>query len=419
MSAEARETRLPDYGEFARMIYGTSIISDPWLAGAERFRLRGAVLGEGQAAELYLAAERVGQVYDEVAEVVRRCPELATDFFGLTPYQHLMWLASDGRWHGIARVDLFCCADGRVRACEMNSDTPSGEAEAVILNELLHPYHPGTIDPNAGFEGRFWQMLCASHHAGTPRRAAIIYPTDLPEDLSMIALYRRWLERRGCEVALGSPYNIGLDRSGRLTVFGAEVDLIVRHYKTDWWGEREPIWENQEPYPDPAPLDAALLPLLDAERRGAVTVVNPFGSVLTQNKLSMALMWEHQDLFSPPARAWIREYFPETRRLAAFDPGELPREEWVLKSDYGCEGDSVVCGPYVKPADWRLAQAAAVGRRWVAQRFFEVATDDEGWRPNYGVYLIGGRAAGFYTRLARAATDYTALTTPTFIRPNR
>ena len=35
---------LPDYGEFALMLYATCIISDPWLAGKERFRLQGVRL---------------------------------------------------------------------------------------------------------------------------------------------------------------------------------------------------------------------------------------------------------------------------------------------------------------------------------------------------------------------------------------
>lgn len=414
------------YGEFARMLYATNIISDPWLGGAERFRLQGVVLTHEQALKLSEAAERVGAIYHELTEVVRRQPHLIDDFFGLTPYQKAMWLASEGYWHGIARVDLFICDDGRVRACEMNSDTPSGEAEAVLLNRLLHPYHPGTMDPNTEFEERFWQMLAASYQARMPkskkqpapepRRIAIIYPTDLPEDLSMIAIYRSWLERRGCTVVLGSPYNLGTDNQGRVTVFGEVVDLIIRHYKTDWWGERETIWENQPPYPDPDPLDRELRLLLEAENRGRVTVVNPFGSVLTQNKLTMALMWERRELFSAQAQEWIAEIIPETRRFTALDPAQLKRTEWVLKSVYGCEGDSVVCGPFVKPKDWRVALKMATGRHWVTQRFFKIAPIEGGWLPNYGVYLIGGQAAGFYTRLSATSTDYTALTAPTFVQ---
>src|SRR5215470_8645054 len=177
------------YGDFARMLYSTGIISDPWLGGKERFRLRPALLSRPQAERLRTAAERIGLIYHELSEIVIRRPELLDQFFNLTPWQKAMWFASEGRWHGIARVDLFICADGRIRACEMNSDTPSGEAEAVLLNQLLHPYHPNTTDPNTNFAESFWQMLVASHRARltteeNPQSVGIIYPTDLPEDLS-------------------------------------------------------------------------------------------------------------------------------------------------------------------------------------------------------------------------------------------
>ncbi|MEK7833218.1 MAG: glutathionylspermidine synthase family protein, partial [Acidobacteriota bacterium] len=151
-----------------------------------------------------------------------------------------------------------------------------------------------------------------------------------------------------------------------------------------------------------------------------VTVVNPFGSVITQNKLAMALMWERQDLFSAEARAWIAELIPETRRVTELDPHQLRREEWVLKSVYGCEGDSVICGAFAKLQDWELALATLIPRHWIAQRFFEVAPIEdvqtaEKMLPNYGVYLLGGQAAGFYTRLSKKATDYTSVTAPTFV----
>src|SRR5262249_47975907 len=157
-------------------------------------------------------------------------------------------------------------------------------------------------------------------------------PTDLPEDLSMIAIYKQWLESRGCRVLLGSPFNLGVDAKGRVTVMGEPVDLIIRHYKTDWWGERETIWANQAPFPDPDRLARELTLLLEAENEGRITIVNPFGAVVTQNKLSMALMWERQELFSPQARQWIAEYIPETRALATLGSTELKQEDWVLKS---------------------------------------------------------------------------------------
>jgi len=411
------------YGEFARSLYATGVLSDPWMGGRERFRLQAAELDGDLAEALKVAAERVGLIYHELANIVLRRPDLLDRFFELTPWQKAMWLASEGRWHGIARVDLFVCRDGTLRACEMNSDTPSGEAEAVLLNQLLYPFYQALSDPNRDLEERFWQMLVASHEAGagagrgtSPGIVAIIYPTEIPEDLSMIAIYKQWLEARGCRIVLGSPFNLGIDRNRRVTVLGEPVDLIIRHYKTDWWGEREPVWANQAPFSDPEPLEKELTIILEGENQSLVTVVNPFGSVVTQNKKSMALMWECRELFSEESQSWIAEYIPETRRLLSLDPDPLNQPEWVLKSDYGCEGDSVVCGPFVTPKDWRLALAAAIPERWVAQRFFEVLPSEDELLPNYGVYLIGGCAAGFYTRLSKKATDYTAVTAPTFIR---
>ena len=410
------------YSEFAQRVYATGMLSDPWLNGRERFSLAPVLLTAAQLQAFYTVAERLALIYHELAEIVWAKPELLDEFFALTPFQKAMWFASEGRWHGIARVDLFLCTDGQIRACEMNSDTPSGEAETVLLNQLLHPEHPHTTDPNAQFAARFGQMLEASLQSIRPvaplpqRSVAILYPTDMPEDLSMIALYRHWLTARGCQVVLGSPYNLGTDAQGRVTVLGEAVDLILRHYKTDWWGERETIWTNQQDYADAEPLARELLPLLEAEQAGRVAVVNPFGAVVTQNKLTMALMWERQDLFSAPVRQWIRAYVPETRRLATLTPNALPRKDWVLKSAYGCEGDSVVIGALVKPKDWFLALAAAIPRHWVAQRFFAVAPlAGTAFLPNYGVYLLGGRAAGIFTRLSQKATDYTSVTAPTFV----
>jgi len=414
-----------DYEQFAQKLYQTGILSDPWVDGRRRFSPAPQTMPRAQLEEMFLIAERMAQVIEEMAVIVRQEVSLLDDYFMLTPWQKLMWLAAEGRWHGIARVDLFHCADGRWQICEVNSDTPSGEAEAILINEIVRGEGPGLpdlVDPNAGFEERFWQMLVASDRSTRPSaaglsRIGVLYPTDQPEDLSLVALYRSWFEKRGCQVVLGSPYNLGLAADGRVTLIDEPVDLLLRHYKTDWWGEREVVWRDQVDYPDPDPLERELSLLLAAEREGRVTVVNPFGAVVSQNKLSMALMWEQRHRFSSASRQWIEDYLPETRRMVDLDPMTLAREEWVLKSVYGCEGDSVIVGPFVTDEVWRQAITQLIPRHWIAQRYFEVAPvrrpdEYEGWRPNYGIFVIAGHASGIYTRLSRQATDYQAVTIP-------
>lgn len=413
-----------DYAAFAQELYETGIISDPWLEGRERFRLEPVILAEEPYARMCAAAEGIGRAYDELAGLVWRNPSLLDDYFHLTPYQKLMWLASGGRWHGIARLDLFVLADGSVRTCEMNSDTPSGEAEAVLLNSLRHRFHPDAADPNAKFGERFIAMILAMHEASTGAVGAaqpsigILYPTDLPEDLSMIALYRRWFEARGHSVTLGSPYNLHRTPEGGVALFEHPIDIMIRHYKTDWWGERIPAWNDEEDYDDPDPLEIPLRLILDADAAGTLTVVNPFGAVVTQNKLTMAFLWNEADGFSPESQQAIRSFIPETHRLCDLDPAALAKDEWVLKSDYGCEGDEVVIGRDVGDDIWRRSLEAAIPERWIAQRYFEIMPDGSGMSPNYGLYLIGGRASGVFTRLSPRSTDYHAVVPPTFIARN-
>ncbi|HEY0081652.1 MAG TPA: hypothetical protein VGB61_02585, partial [Pyrinomonadaceae bacterium] len=279
-------------------------------------------------------------------------------------------------------------------------------------------------DPNATLGARYMSMLRHSHEKNAPARplanVGIIYPTELSEDLAMITLFTRWLEAEGIGVVRGSPFNLRRTARG-LEVLGVPVDLIVRHYKTDWWGERVPVWNDTTGYPDPEPLEGPLGALLAAESGGEVTVVNPFGSVVTQNKLSLAFFWEEQERFSRRARKWIRRYIPETFRMERVGAARLLAEQasWVLKSDYGCEGEETVCGPFVSEDIWRRTIEQARPEHFVAQRFFRVRPDESGRLANYGVYLLGGSAAGFFTRLSRQGTGYAAMTVPTYIGGSR
>jgi hypothetical protein len=256
----------------------------------------------------------------------------------------------------------------------------------------------------------------------------------MTEDLSMITLYHQWLSDAGLEVVEGSPYNLhlvetldekGSETSGAelftepfATMFGKRVDIVLRHYKTDWWGEREPVWLDADGYPDPEPLHKPLRTLFAAEAAGTLAVVNPLGAVLTQNKLTMALFWQHMDLFSAQSQQTIRATIPETMRFAdVADAQSLDKNEWVLKSDYGCEGDEVVVGRFTTDEHWRTCLAMAVPERWILQKFFDAAPlpSEPALVPNYGVYLLGGSASGIYTRLSATATDHRAVSAATFV----
>jgi glutathionylspermidine synthase len=408
---------ITSYRDFAAALTAEGILSDPWVDGAPRFRMTPVWLDRATQGALYDAASGVAALHAEAARLCALEPALLARFFDLPPAYQLMWRMSAPAWHGIARADVFLTAEGP-QVCELNSDTPSGEPEAVLLNRVVDGAGAAAFaDPNCRLADRVFALLEDATPRSGPLTVGIVYPTELTDDLSVIELYARWFEARGARVVLGSPFNLHADGQGGVAMFGISCSVIWRHYKTDWWGERRTVWRSEDGYADDVPLVRPLALLAGAIARGRCAVVNPFGAVLTQNKRTMALLWEEIDRFALWARAAIRRYLPFTARLEALPVARLRREKeaWVLKSDYGCEGEEVVIGAETSDAEWARVLDDAIPTRWIAQRRFVPRADAAGRIANYGVYVVGGQAAGIFTRLQAGHTDRAALCAPTMV----
>ena len=394
-------------------------LCDPWLDGRPRLAVEPVWLRPDTFAAVSAAAAGIAEAHDELARLVSAEPALGERLFW-SPWQRGMWQCSAPDWHGIARADVFCTASGP-RVCELNSDTPSGAAEAVLLGARAAAAAGGAaFDPNHALAARFVAMVQAhAHRCGHQGRlqVGLVYPTEMVEDLSMIALYRGWLEARGHTVVLGAPFNLRPAACGRVALFDVPCDVVVRHYKTDWWGERLPVRDDEPPVADPFPLRSPLLALLEASVARRTAVVNPFGAVLTQNKRALALLWELIDRLTPRAAHAVHRWLPFTARLeTVLDQVRHDRAHWVLKSDYGCEGDEVVLGPHVDQATWEDTLAHAIPHRWIAQRWFDSEPAADSCVQNLGVYLVGGEPAGLLLRRhAPGATDGTATIAPVLL----
>jgi len=420
---EAQAAATADYAGFARQLMASGLVSDPWFDGTPRFQATSLLLARADHEAMARAAEGVAAVLDELRVIVEAEPALLDTFFALTPTQKLMWQASAPLWHGIARADVFLRDGQPPVVCELNCDTPSGLAEAVRLGELTAA--AGFADVNRDLGAHV--LAVVARFAGRVHRPApdapptvgIVYPTEMTDDLGLVVLYRRWLEQAGYEVMLGSPYNLQRVAGRGVGMFGRRCDVVLRHYKTDWWGERLPLRDDEQPFADPDPLTTPLAVLLDAELAGEVAVLNPFGAVLPQNKRAFAFCCEALDRFSLEAQAVIRSAMPWSLRLEAADRDALlrEREDWVLKSDYGCEGEEVVIGRDVPADGWAELLAHAIPRRWIAQRRFDARRDLHGRVANHGVFVAAGCAAGLYTRLSVGATDAAAISVAPVVEP--
>ena len=408
------------FDAFARRITDLELITDPWFDGAPRFAQAPVILSEAEHEELCAAGEATAAVIDEAVSLLLDDEAQRRAFLPLPPVQEAMFLASAGMWHGIARADVFRTPEG-LQITELNSDTPTGEPEAIVLGRLGKEDHPELADACATLAPRLASMWLALHQAGvddaTDRTAAIIYPTEFTEDLSLVRLYRQLLEELGFRVVLGSPYNLAGNDDGSLDLFGERPSLVLRHYKSDWWGERESVWLDDDVM-DHEPLTAAVQAIVRAQQTRRAVMVNPLGAIASQSKRLLAFCWERIHRFSTTNQDAIQRLIPFSSRLETMHDVQLTadKDRWVIKSDYGAEGDEVIIGRRTDDETWRKTIALARPGRFIAQRYFEAERDAQGVVQNFGVFVVGGEACGVYTRRDRGFTDPSALSVPTLVR---
>jgi glutathionylspermidine synthase len=409
-----------DYAAFAERVTASTLITDPWLDGAPRFSPHPQVLTLSAASALGRAAEDLAHAYHEGVCAVLRQPGLLDTFFGLTPVQKQMVDLGGSLWHGLARADLFRSRGGLVTS-ELNCDTPTGQPEAVVTSAMFANGEAGLHDPNARLGRALIDVVGAISAAAAPARnglaVGIVYPTEFTEDLALVRWLAGLFEAEGHRVVYGAPFNLESTPDGGVALFGEEVSVLYRHYKTDYWSERESAFLD-EAIEDREPLTRELDVLARASALHRVACINPFSSVLAQNKRMMAFFWEHLTALSPRAQATVRRMVPPTFRLEHQDAAKLlaEREKWVLKSDYGAEGDEVIVGAAVSHELFRETLKQARPKRWIVQRYFDVTPEPDGALVNYGVYLCGGVASGLYLRSQRGPTDEHALSVPVVLQ---
>lgn len=395
------------------------VIDDPWSRGNIRLTAEPVILDRVQAAGIAGAACSVAMMLDEAVPAVANDATLARQL-GLDDSLMAIAALDAPRWLALARADVFLVDGAAPQVCEINCDTPTGLAECTELGLIAAAAAPELNDPSARLRERWVAMVrscVAADHPGAV--VGIIDPTEMTEDIGHVRLLARWLEEAGFGVVRGSPFNLHACSERRVGMFGTPCDVLVRHYKTDWWARRDSPWLNEPPPPAAHSLERELALIANAMDAGTVAVVNPWGAAIAQSKRTLALPWERPDLFHPDTLANVQRHLPETRFLASIPSEQLiaERERWVLKSDFGCEGDEVLLGTLTTPTLWAESLRLADPRHWVVQRAFAPQRDAEGCITNHGVFLIGGMPSGLFTRRSLGPTDDRALSCPTLVRP--
>ena len=206
------------YDAFARRIVATGVLSDPWIDGAPRFRQAPVILTAAEQRALYRAAEDVAAVYDEVCLIVADDAAISsTTSSGSRPSRRRCGSRREPLWHGIARADVFVTDEG-LAFTELNCDTPTGEAEAVVLSALAAEDRPGLVDPNRDLERALPRhgrgLGRALVEPGRPRAVGHRLPHRVHRGPLAGPALPALVRGGGCDVVLGSPYNLGARPDG-------------------------------------------------------------------------------------------------------------------------------------------------------------------------------------------------------------
>lgn len=295
-----------------------------------------------------------------------------------------------------ARFDFHPTTEGW-RASEINADVPGGFIEAGAIARIVAERLP--------------QLACLPDPARVLARAiaervphgsaALVHATSYTDDQQVVRRIGAELEALGVHAHLASPTHIEPLRSRvRLSTTGAEVDAVMRFFPCEWLGNL-------------ARADRARWSMLPAD----IARSNPPSALLLQGK-RLPIVLRELGISTPTWSEVLPEVEPIGLRSFArrVDP-----KGFVLKPVWGRIGEGVVIDGATSTAAARRARwmARLFPKSWCLQRRFESISlhgearsvaDAAHQRPLchacIGVYVIDGRAAGAYARVApRALMD--------------
>jgi len=381
-----------------------------WTDGLANFSLAAVELTPGDWDEVADATLAVSRVVGRVLSHLEGAPELLA-VLGIPAA--LAALATRPRrerpWSFVSRLDWARTPEGW-KLLEINSDTPAGLWEAGLVSARIAPLHR-----TGAFVGAdFWPTLAdrwaeavaeASGAEAAGQHVGLVGATSYAEDLDQMRAHERAIRlgapRAGTDIGAIGDVRV---RQGRAWLHGAPVDLLFRYYPVDWLVD-----------------DPALVPLLELAASGRLPMYPPAHALIPQSKAFLALVWElHRQGFFPAGEAAaVRAYVP----LTVLDAGRLGGRCHVVKPYLEREGHGVRFSQELDPRERRRLRGAEVvyqERVDLARVRLPVATA-RGWRDEerylvFGVFLIGDRVAGAYTRAGAPVTGREAVFTPLVLR---
>ena len=298
--------------------------------------------------------------------------------------------ARDARF---CRFDFHPTTEGW-RASEINADVPGGFIEAGAVTRIVAERFAGLACPPDPARELAAAIARRVRDADIGGGVALVHATSYADDQQVMRRIAAELAELGVASHLASPVHLSDRRDGCvLATNGARIAAAARFFPGEWLGNMRRV-------------DRARW----ARTTATVAQTNPVSALLVQGK-RLPLVARALGL---RLEAWS-SVLPETLSigLRRFAPTLVPRD-LVLKPVWGRIGEGVAIEGVTARADAMRAHAwaRAFPKSWVLQRRFtsipigergmlEPAKAGDGVHACFGVYVIDGRAAGIYARVAR------------------
>jgi glutathionylspermidine synthase len=280
----------------------------------------------------------------------------------------------------VMRFDFHSTPDGW-RISEVNADVPGGFIEASGWNSLFAEKMAGVSAPPSTSELYAEALRDAVGEGGL---VALVHATAYSDDRQVMRHLARRFSEHGLRTCLLSPSHLRwLDGRAEIHANFASgcPDAIVRFFPAEWLPNllRE---DSRKAY----------------FQKTCIPVSNPGSAILLQTKI-FPLIW---DELLTDISTW-RRLLPRT--VAITDINIPPDDSWVLKPALGRVGERIGIRGVTPESDLQkiIQEAGKNQKEWVAQKRFEILpiTTPSGKKyPCIGVFTIGGKAAGFYGRIA-------------------
>jgi glutathionylspermidine synthase len=280
----------------------------------------------------------------------------------------------------VIRFDFHWTAEGW-HISEANTDVAAGYIEASGVTRLMAQLYPGcasTGDPAGALAAAICQRVGAGGKVG------LMHLSIYVEDRQIMLYLARRLAEAVLAPVLFNPMQLTWHGGVAHTTcesYTGPIDLVFRFLPAEWLRHlpRSTMWPR-------------------LVHGGATPVCNPVYAVLSQSK-RFPLVWDRLAVRLP---MW-RSLLPESRRPQRFTIAN--EGDWAIKPALSHEGHDIGMSGVTDASDWRSIRRRAWWNpaAWVCQRRFTpiaLPTPEGSVYPCLGIYVIDGRAAGAFGRVA-------------------